>query len=167
MLSQRHGLAGPDEMTLEECGPQACGYQKFSNFKFLIAVCIIYAVFSLVVMAAYLLQRVPPPVTELTAYTVMNVLLFAAFAMSATSCNITIVDPVYPVCKRATSAKASIAFAFFTWLAVCFSMLFTYKEWRDVDYHVPGSGAYEFVPGVTSGSSRSSYPPQASSSSYA
>ena len=83
MLSQRHGLAGPDEMTLEECGPQGCGYQKFSNFKFLIAVCIIYAVFSLVVMAAYLLQRVPPPVTELTAYTVMNVLLFAAFAMSA------------------------------------------------------------------------------------
>ena len=56
---------------------------------------------------------------------------------------------------------------FFTWLAVCFSMLFTYKEWRDVDYHVPGSGAYEFVPGVTSGSSRSSYLPQASSSSYA
>ena len=43
MLSQRHGLAGPDEMTLEECGPQACGYQKFSNFKFLIAVCIVYA----------------------------------------------------------------------------------------------------------------------------
>jgi hypothetical protein len=43
-------------------------------------------------------------------------------------------------------------------------MLFTYKEWKDVDYHVPGSGNYEFVPGVTSGSS---YPPQASSSSYA
>ena len=39
-----------------------------------------------------------------------------------------------------------------------------YKEWKDVDYHVPGSGNYEFVPGVTSGSS---YPPQASSSSYA
>ena len=57
MLSQRHGLAGPDEMTLEECGPQGCGYQKFSNFKFLIAVCIIYAVFSLVVMAAYLLIK--------------------------------------------------------------------------------------------------------------
>ena len=97
-------------------------------------------------------------------YAVLNVLLFAAFAMSATECNITIVDPVYPVCKRATSAKASVAFAFFTWLAVCFSMIFTYKEWKDVDYHVPGSGNYEFVPGVTSGSS---YPPQASSSSYA
>ena len=107
MLSQRHGLAGPDEMTFEECGLQACGYQKFSNFKFLI--CRVHnSRRSSRRDGGVLLQRVPPPVTELTAYTVMNVLLFAAFAMSATSCNITIVDPVYPVCKLATPAKASI-----------------------------------------------------------
>ena len=51
MLSQRHGLAGPDEMTMEECGPGGCGYQKFSNFKFLIGVCVVYSVFSVVAMA--------------------------------------------------------------------------------------------------------------------
>ena len=47
-------------MTLEECGPQGCGYQKFSNFKFLIGVCVVYAVFSVVAMAMYLTAEGAP-----------------------------------------------------------------------------------------------------------
>ena len=67
---------------------------------------------------------------------------------------------MYPVCKPGHAGEGFDYACVFHGLAVCFSMLFTYKGRRDVDYHVPGSGAYEFVPGVTSGSSRSSYPPQ-------
>ena len=161
MVSQRKGLAGPDAQTLEECGPLGCGYTKFPMFKFLVALFVIYWLFTLFAMAAYLLQKVPPPVTEFLCYTVFNILLFAAFMASATECNTTIVDPVYPVCKRATGAKAAVAFAFMTWLAVCVSMIFTFKEWRDNNYAgIPGSANFDFVPGVTSNPG-ASYPPQA------
>ena len=82
--------------------------------------------------------------TEFACYTLFNVLMFAAFVTSATECNTTIVDPVYPVCKRATGAKAAVAFAFMAWLAVCFSMLFTFKEWRDSNYSgIDGSANFD------------------------
>uniref|UniRef100_A0A7S0SJ48 MARVEL domain-containing protein n=1 Tax=Mantoniella antarctica TaxID=81844 RepID=A0A7S0SJ48_9CHLO len=161
MASQHQSLAGPDAQTLELCGPTGCGYSKFPSFKFLVSLFVIYWLFTLFAMAAYLLQKVPPPVTEFLCYTVFNVLLFAAFMASATECNTTIVDPVYPVCKRATAAKASVAFAFMTWLGVCVSMIFTFKEWRDHNYSgIPGSANFDFVPGVTSNPG-ASYPPQA------
>ena len=92
---------------------------------------------------------------------------------SATECNTTIVDPVYPVCKRATAAKASIAFAFFTWLSVCVSMLFTFKEWKDNNYAgIPTTANFDFVPGVTSNSGvqrppGASYPPASGTQTYA
>lgn len=161
MASQRRGLAGPDAQTLEECGPLGCGYSKFPMFKFLVALFVIYWLFTLIAMAAYLLQKVPPPVTEFLCYTIFNVLLFAAFMASATECNTTIVDPVYPVCKRATAAKAAVAFAFMTWLGVCVSMIFTFKEWRDNNYAgIMGTANFDFVPGVSSNPG-AGYPPQA------
>lgn len=156
MASQHKGLAGPDAMTLEDCGPLGCGYTKFSGFKFLVALFVVYWLFTILAMSAYLLQKVPPPVTEFACYTLFNVLMFAAFVTSATECNTTIVDPVYPVCKRATGAKAAVAFAFMTWLAVCFSMLFTFKEWRDTNYSGIGGSANFDV-----GRGGSAYPPQA------
>ena len=82
-------------------------------------------------------------------YAVFNVLILIAFSTSWTECNETIVDPTYPVCKRATGAKASIAFAMFTWLALCVSMMFTWKEWRDQNYEgLPIFGDFSsFMPG--------------------
>ena len=66
-----------------------------------------------------------------------------------TECNTTIVDPEYPVCKRATGAKASVAFAFLTWAATCVSALFTFKEWRDAgDESMPGIPSnFDYMPG--------------------
>ena len=89
-------------MTLEECGPLGCGYSKFGSFKYLVAIFALYFVFTLLAMSVYLLQKVPPAVTEFGCYTLFNVLMFAAFVACATECNTTIVDPEYPVCKRAT-----------------------------------------------------------------
>jgi|TARA_B110000977_G_scaffold21136_1_gene25226 hypothetical protein len=149
MASQHRGLAGPDAMTLEECGPLGCGYSKFPMFKYTVAIFVLYWIFTLLAMGSYLLQKVPPPVTEFGAYTVFNVLMFAAFVASATECNTTIVDPEYPVCKRATGAKAAVAFSFLTWAATCVSMLFTFKEWRDLGYEsTPGIPSnFDYMPG--------------------
>jgi len=110
---------------------------------------VLYWIFMLLAMGSYLLQKVPPPVTEFGAYTVFNVLMFAAFVASATECNTTIVDPEYPVCKRATGAKAAVAFSFLTWAATCVSMLFTFKEWRDLGYEsTPGIPSnFDYMPG--------------------
>jgi hypothetical protein len=47
MVSQHKGLAGPDAQTLEECGPLGCGYAKFPMFKFLVALFVIYWLFTL------------------------------------------------------------------------------------------------------------------------
>ena len=59
MASQHKGLAGPDAMTLEDCGPLGCGYTKFSGFKFLVALFVVYWLFTIFAMCAYLLQKVP------------------------------------------------------------------------------------------------------------
>ena len=130
MAGQNKNLAGPDAMTLEECGPYGCGYHKFAVFQFLVVICVTYWLFTMLWMGMYLIQKVPPAGTEFMIYAVFNVLILIAFSTSWTECNETIVDPTYPVCKRATGAKASIAFAMFTWLALCVSMMFTWKEWR-------------------------------------
>ena len=54
------------------------------------------------------------------------------------------------------SVVAMLAFAFMTWLAVCFSMLFTFKEWRDSNYSgIDGSANFDI------GRGGSAYPPQA------
>ena len=66
-------------MTLEECGPLGCGYSKFGSFKYLVAIFALYFVFTLLAMSVYLLQKVPPAVTEFGCYTLFNVLMFAAF----------------------------------------------------------------------------------------
>ena len=60
-----------------------------------------------------------------------------------------VVDPEYPVCKRATGAKAAVAFSFLTWAATCVSMLFTFKEWRDLGYEsTPGIPSnFDYMPG--------------------
>ena len=149
MASQTRGLAGPDAMTLEECGPLGCGYSEFGSFKYMVAIFALYFVFTLLAMGAYLLQKVPPAVTEFGCYALFNVLLFAAFVACVTECNTTIVDPEYPVCKRATGAKASVAFAFLTWAATCVSALFTFKEWRDAGYEsMPGIPSnFDYMPG--------------------
>ena len=149
MASQNRGLAGPDAMTLEECGPLGCGYSEFGSFKYMVAIFALYFVFTLLAMGAYLLQKVPPAVTEFGCYTLFNVLMFAAFVACATECNTTIVDPEYPVCKRATGAKAALAFSFLTWAATCVSMLFTFKEWRDAGYEsMPGIPSnFDYMPG--------------------
>ena len=42
MASQHKGLAGPDAMTLEECGPLGCGYARFSMFKFLVGLFVLF-----------------------------------------------------------------------------------------------------------------------------
>jgi hypothetical protein len=154
MASQHKGLAGPDAMTLEECGPLGCGYARFSMFKFLVGLFVLYWLFTLLAMAAYLLQKVPPPVTEFGCYAIFNVLILIASIMSLTECSTTIVDPDYPICKRATGAKAAVAFSFLTWLLMCVSLLFTYKELRDTNYSgIPGSETFGISSGV------GSYPP--------
>ncbi|EEH52411.1 uncharacterized protein MICPUCDRAFT_53157 [Micromonas pusilla CCMP1545] len=149
MAGQNKNLAGPDAMTLEECGPYGCGYHKFAVFQFLVVICVTYWLFTMLWMGMYLIQKVPPAGTEFMIYAVFNVLILIAFSTSWTECNETIVDPTYPVCKRATGAKASIAFAMFTWLALCVSMMFTWKEWRDQNYEgLPIFGDFSsFMPG--------------------
>merc|ERR1712216_42841 len=119
------------------------------SFKYLVAIFALYFVFTLLAMSVYLLQKVPPAVTEFGCYTLFNVLMFAAFVACATECNTTIVDPEYPVCKRATGAKAALAFSFLTWAATCVSMLFTFKEWRDAGYEsMPGIPSnFDYMPG--------------------
>ena len=136
-------------MTLEECGPLGCGYSKFAMFKFMVAIFILYFIFTLLAMGVYLFQKVPAPVTEFGCYALFNLLMFTAFVSCAAECNTTIVDPEYPVCKRATGAKAAVAFSFLTWAATSVSMLFTFKEWRDSGYEsMPEiTTNFEYMPG--------------------
>ena len=99
MAGQNKNLAGPDAMTLEECGPYGCGYHKFAVFQFLVVICVTYWLFTMLWMGMYLIQKVPPAGTEFMIYAVFNVLILIAFSTSWTECNETIVDPTYPVCK--------------------------------------------------------------------
>ena len=96
--------------------PLGCGYSEFGSFKYMVAIFALYFVFTLLAIGVPAAEG-PPAVTEFGCYALFNVLLFAAFVACVTECNTTIVDPEYPVCKRATGAKASVAFAFLTWAA--------------------------------------------------
>lgn len=142
MSSQTDGLYGMSD----DCGGESvetydgtnidmttneCGYDNYTEFQFLVAIAVIYWVCATTIMIGHLFKKLPTPFQELVSLGVANLMVFCAFCSSASKC-----DDEYDktVCKDAHHAQAAVVFMFFLWVACSLSVVFSFREWRDVQY---------------------------------
>mmetsp|Transcript_7571 Transcript_7571/g.8726 ORF Transcript_7571/g.8726 Transcript_7571/m.8726 type:complete len:234 (+) Transcript_7571:125-826(+) len=110
-----------------------CAYNEYSEFRYLVGVGVLYWLYTLALMAMYVLKKLPAPVQEFSANALAAVLVFFAFFVGAQKCNDDTFD-TKSVCHGSSAARTAVAFTFFEWMAVTASSFLTFRDWRDTAY---------------------------------